>query len=305
MKKSSFVFCAALLAVAMSASANVLVVQSGDNEETYLRNNFPDYNYGSSATMQVGYSASEELRGLLRFDVSILDGLYSSINSATVKLNLQAVWAGDYDASVFQVADANAGWVGGTVSHATPGADGESTWNALAAQAGTGNGMTNWVGSVGMYTAGTDYVTPAMDTVTLTSANVGNWIEFTIDPALVEHWLSSGSNAGLLFTSATDGGIGGAFWASDYDGGGPQLVIDYTPLSTTEVPSSVHAAAGVEWPSTSTNLYQVQYKGDLVLPSSWTALGDPVVGSGSTNSVLDSTFGEDKRFYRVVIFGDI
>lgn len=45
--------------------------------------------------------------------------------------------------------------------------------------------------------------------------------------------------------------------------------------------------------------YQVQFK-NKISATNWTNLGELIVGDGTTNSVLDSARGSDKRYYRVI-----
>jgi len=54
----------------------------------------------------------------------------------------------------------------------------------------------------------------------------------------------------------------------------------------------------LSWLALSNQTYQLQYRGDL-LPSSWTDLGLPVTGDGTTHTVNDTVTGA-ARFYRVV-----
>ena len=54
------------------------------------------------------------------------------------------------------------------------------------------------------------------------------------------------------------------------------------------------------WPSLSTRAYEVQYRSSLT-SNTWTSLGNPVAGNGSTNCVADKVPpGEPRRFYRVI-----
>jgi len=58
-------------------------------------------------------------------------------------------------------------------------------------------------------------------------------------------------------------------------------------------------AVEVGWVSATNRLYQVQWTSQLN-PNAWIDLGPPVRGNGSTNSVLDSTRDQPKKFYRVL-----
>jgi len=58
-------------------------------------------------------------------------------------------------------------------------------------------------------------------------------------------------------------------------------------------------AVEVGWTSVTNRVYQVQWTSQLN-PNVWIGLGPPIRGNGSTNSVLDSTRDQPKKFYRVL-----
>jgi len=54
----------------------------------------------------------------------------------------------------------------------------------------------------------------------------------------------------------------------------------------------------LRWNSDAAKSYQPEYLADLT-PGAWTALGSPVAGNGSTNTVFDSSGSSAQRFYRI------
>ena len=66
-----------------------------------------------------------------------------------------------------------------------------------------------------------------------------------------------------------------------------QLTVSYQP------PNAV-----IKFPTQSGFNYQLQYKNNLT-DASWTALGGPIPGDGTTKSVNDPVAG--RRFYRALI----
>lgn len=58
-------------------------------------------------------------------------------------------------------------------------------------------------------------------------------------------------------------------------------------------------AIEIAWTTQTTNRYQLQWNSTLDT-NDWFSLGAPIQGTGSTNYYLDSTRGQDKRFYQVL-----
>ena len=54
------------------------------------------------------------------------------------------------------------------------------------------------------------------------------------------------------------------------------------------------------WNSLSNTLYQVEYK-SVLTTNTWTSLGVPVAGNGSTNCFVDSVLNDPQRIYRVSV----
>ena len=66
------------------------------------------------------------------------------------------------------------------------------------------------------------------------------------------------------------------------------------------VPVSIFPAVEITWSSNSNVQYQVQWTSQLN-SNQWNDLGNPVTGTGTNNSVFDSTRSSPARFYRVNI----
>jgi hypothetical protein len=126
----------------------------------------------------------------LRFDVTSLNGLYGSIDSATITLTQQAqrTGCGTCTLGAYLIADANSGWTN------------SGTW-------GTIDGVNAWAGgSTGCTAAGTDYTGSAVGSVGLNAAAaVGTTYSLTITGAAarqaIASWASGGTNAGFLLYS--------------------------------------------------------------------------------------------------------
>jgi len=61
----------------------------------------------------------------------------------------------------------------------------------------------------------------------------------------------------------------------------------------------IFPALEVIWETETGHWYQVQWTEDVSAPD-WNSLGEPILGDGSTRSILDSTRGGQRRFYRVL-----
>jgi len=64
------------------------------------------------------------------------------------------------------------------------------------------------------------------------------------------------------------------------------------------VTTSIESAVQISWASVSNAYYQVQWA-SAVQSNVWSDFGPPILGSGSTNVVSDSTNRKEKRFFRV------
>ena len=84
------------------------------------------------------------------------------------------------------------------------------------------------------------------------------------------------------------------------DNSGFDTVILHSPTNITNVGNlEIFTAAEVTWPSDSNVFYQVQWASELDT-NTWNSIGGPILGNGSTSSILDSARGSSNKFYRVL-----
>lgn len=201
--------------------------------------------FGGRANFEVGPTATHTRRSLLRFNVGALSGQYSSINSVTVVLTTSANFTsgtasteGANTVNMFSVSSANAGWAPGTGSTGgTFGAEdyNASTWNLRQQGTVTAGTGTAWAGSLGLGTAGTDYVNTILASQSFTNGlGAGVTFSFTVTgsaaTALINDWVD-GTNEGLFFQAASETlGTANRISFASAEGSAsyrPQLLIDY------------------------------------------------------------------------------
>ena len=181
-----------------------------DNQMLDPGTGFQNDNIGARNAIQLGNASSiTTRRSILRFDVSSLAGLYSSIDSATITLRKAngPTGGGTDSADMYAMIDANAGWVEGVGNFAPAANDGSSSWVSSA-------DPTAWVGGGGGGTLG------ALQTsLPGVSGNdpANTFYVFTLDTSLVDHWITT-ANAGVVIKEGAE--IDGA-------GSGTDLQIEF------------------------------------------------------------------------------
>ena len=174
----------------------------------------------------------------LRFDATPLNGLFTSINSVTLRLT-QFFSHGDRQPAVVE-------------AHRLLATN--SDWNNNG-NYGTKDGVNAWAGGAsGALVEGTDYEATILGSVTVTPSNpVGTTYDLVISgqaaATLINAWLS-GSNEGLLLRAnppAADADNRVGFDLAE--GRAPQLIVDYTPfVPPVNVSFEVQQrASGVQW----------------------------------------------------------
>ncbi|MGB6220451.1 DNRLRE domain-containing protein, partial [Haloferula sp.] len=176
-----------------------------------------------------------EENSVLSFDVSALSGLYSSIDSITLRLTISKIDDNngnttyvDITNNIYAVSAANRDWD-----------EGAATWNNKAA-------ATPWAGSAGLATAGTDYVNTLLASHTFLSVSAptnGTTIDFgfggdltgLIDGWLVDNVDNSQSNPGLLISDPsfrTDAKLRTVYHSTEATNSDfhPELIVTYTPV---------------------------------------------------------------------------
>lgn len=171
---------------------------------------FQNENMGARNATQLGNASPISTRRvILRFDVSSLAGLYSSIDSATITLRKAngPTGGGTDSADMYAISDSNAGWVEGVGSFTPASNDGSSSWVSSASP-------TAWVGGGGGGTLGA-----LQDSIANVSGNdaANTFYVFTLDPSLVDHWITT-ANAGVVIKEGNE--IDGA-------GSGTDLQIEF------------------------------------------------------------------------------
>lgn len=221
-----------------NGASNTLVTNYGGTEDTFLNSNTGAEHAGYGA-LTAALTGRETIvasglvtyrTALTRFDLSAMQGQYSSINSATLTY-YQAetgVQFADFEFGVHEVSAANGAWVEGT---SATGVAGNPDWEHLS------HATQTWAGSPGMQSPGVDYVTPALATGTYTAGGAGSDrngtpYNFTLPVALIEEWIA-GDNPGVVLqkTDLTTDGLF-QFRTSEFTTIAlrPMLTIDYTPI---------------------------------------------------------------------------
>jgi hypothetical protein len=212
-----------LLGLASSASAASLTFEV--DRDTTLIDFLPDNNFGGEPDFSVGALVNKDQRSIVGFDVSALNGLYSTIDSITLSLTLRGdvSSASELVNQVYAISAANQGW-----SEAT------STWNNAAG--GTGG----WAGTAGLGTAVTDYDSTLLaSTAFAADSSAGTVIDFTFTgntvalTALIDTW-NSIANPGLLLLDPDGASAGERIkYYSSEDGTStnrPELTVTYTAV---------------------------------------------------------------------------
>lgn len=236
----------------LCASGATITFQQGVDgytgvQNTYIVNgsSYANNNYGTSAYMlvasQINAANSWSLdRGLIKFDLSSLQGQVGSVTSATLRLRYTS-GGQHFDSQqidLYQISSANVGW-----------AQTNATWNKK-------DGTNNWAGQAGLMEAGTDYVTspPVGETAPVATFNTpatgvaGVYQTITLPSWLIEQWVNNPSdNAGLLLrndveTWTENGGQAQALEQAQFYSSyppianntdnhtSPLLTINYTPV---------------------------------------------------------------------------
>lgn len=124
------------------------------------------------------------------------------------------------------------------------------------------------------------------------TAGNGVWSQFTVSNLVAP---ATAVNASLKIygaTGAVNHGYGGVLI--------DDVALSYATGNTTNVlAASVAPAFQMSWPSTSANLYDVQWSGNLGA-SNWSNLVSSMVGNGSTNTATDLMGTNQCRYYRIV-----
>lgn len=325
-----FGWLAALAAAVLPVHAETMTFTATD-DATILNGSLANHNYGNFSPISsgtVGNTVTGQ-RSILRFDVGALDGLYTSIDSVTLRL----YYADDSSTGsgtamvttdVHAITAANRAWIEGTSAGAAQ--SGESTWNNLAHSA------TPWAGTAGLGTAGTDYDSVVLASHTIDLSNrpaPGTAIDFTFTgssaalTALIDAWMvdnvdNSQANPGLLLRDPTPtvNTKRNRFTASSTEDPNaalhPQLIVEYsTSTSTSDFSVIITPNAGTpgnydfQWNSQPGKVYDLVSATDLATPASTWAVwqghsGIPADELDGINELTNVPGGGDtRRFFAV------
>jgi hypothetical protein len=202
-------------------------------------------NLGARGDFEVGVlgpAVEARRHAVVRFDITSLAGQFLSINSVRLRLYPSFVQTSAADAiELYRLAPANSGWVEGNGTSFTgfgPEDVGGSTWGYRIQGSSQFTG-TQWAGSPGASTAGTDYLTPALAVVGYNSSTpLQTAFDLVFnDASFISTW-ASGNNPGLFLKSTSDASVTTSIqriaFSSREGGAGvglqPELIIDYTPI---------------------------------------------------------------------------
>ncbi|MCD4826036.1 MAG: DNRLRE domain-containing protein [Phycisphaerae bacterium] len=207
-------------------SNSVTGVYAG-TEDNDLRSDYPDGNTGGNGAFGTIGGSGTNSNSIIRFDLSGLSG--KTITSATLSLYAYSV-SGNQAVNLYEVAAANKDWVEGTSGWPPVAQAGSSCWNYREYDATT---PTDWAGSAGCSTSGTDYVADRLaQTWVLNTVQFYSW-DIT-RTTMLQSWVDSPSdNAGLLISAG--GSARSSFYTSEHGTVSlrPMLEITYTPEPAT------------------------------------------------------------------------
>jgi len=205
----------------------------------------PDFGSGDGGDCMVGHSSvplrnygvttsrNHNFKSLYRFVLSSIPST-ATCTACSITLTVtgnEYTGTGDSTLSFFKVADANGDWIEGTKDNDTAG-EGEPCHSYKKYSATT---PTNWAGSAGMGTAGTDYVNTTLGYFTwLHAEEVGTQktAAFNADGlAVIQDWFGDETNNGLV--AITTAGYGfrspySAYSEHTTESYRPKLTVTYT-----------------------------------------------------------------------------
>jgi hypothetical protein len=159
--------------------------------DTYIHLVAPTTNYETSTTILTGsreVSPDDTWHILIKFDLSaIAPG--SIIQEATLTLELTSqVTTGTIPQAIHRILPANSGWT-----------EAAATWNKI-------DGSTDWAGSAGCSTPGTDYEAQAMGTFDVVDIAVQTTYDVSLEPTIFQGLIDIGNHG--LFIRQTSGNPG-------------------------------------------------------------------------------------------------
>lgn len=183
-----------------AASSSETTVTVGTAADTRLISNAINNNYGTDTVVGVGrfvYDTNIQ-KPLLRFDLSLFTGNVISASLDLFIADTTYSYAGTI-VDIYKISNANGDWIEGTVGSAAQ--TGSPCWKYKAYHAST---PTNWAGSAGLSTAGTDYIDTVIGTFTVPSSfSVGTKLTASLSASVVNEWMGESTNNGILLRART------------------------------------------------------------------------------------------------------
>ena len=176
---------------AVKAGGGTLTV--GAAADTWLNSASPGtYNYGGATAL--GFNTPNVRKSLYRFNLSSIPAAATCVAAKITLTGSSNIYNGRKFLA-YEIASANGDWVEGTANGAVE--TGSPCWNYKAYHAST---PTSWAGSVGMSTAGTDYIDTLLAESAGTALSKDNPIDIVFNAsglAVVKSWFGQSTNNGV------------------------------------------------------------------------------------------------------------
>ena len=181
-------------------------------EDTHLRDNQADNNFGANNTMVVGENKNVSIlfRGLIKFDLSSIPS-NATIDDATLSM-----WPNDHQADTdgtFKLYRSLRVWT-----------EGGATWNKY-------DGTNSW-GTAGGFNASDHEQTEIASLLITAPPSIGAQHDWTITPAKVQDWIDGTlTNNGMMIKTVLELNDQINWKSSDFSDASqrPRLVVNYTP----------------------------------------------------------------------------
>ncbi len=246
--KNTLIFTGMALFAGVMSAATITFQDGVDGyagtKDTTLMQNDADGDFGGRNEILLGATGANAQRaGVIAFDVTSMDGIYSSIDSVTIEFTVfRTAATNTWNLNLLR--EGNAGWVEGTDTAGATVA-GTATWNDMASP-------TDWLGgSSGARLAADIYGAIGSMTFTNGTTVVGTVVQVTLDPtALADTSVDSLTEIFDIWTGGTNAGLqiygGTGQWGVDSSEGltvaeRPKLIVEYTAVPE---PSAYAAIAG-------------------------------------------------------------
>lgn len=194
-------------------------------KDTFLYDGATSTNYGTNAAIQIGRDGASALaHGLIKFDLSGLPTSGITINSVVLRMTTNTTSVSPYTLQAYRILPANSSWT-----------ETDATWLKT-------DGSTNWAGSNGCSTSGTDYSSTLMGSVAVSASST----PYNITLDLTEFASMLAANHGFFLKSSDESSTKTAQYYSADDGTAkrrPCLIVNYT-LSGPKVRALVVGGGG-------------------------------------------------------------